>query len=170
MVPLQAEQVLEALQAGRIDAVAVWEPWAYAALHAESGAPAGVRLPLAGGYIESYNLVVDARASAGRDDVLARLLRAVDRAETFIVAHPADAQAILRERLQVGQPLVESVWNGLGWRLALDQSLLSTMESEVRWGWREGHAPDGGVAPNVLSLVYAGPLKAVRPDAVGTGN
>ncbi|MEP6503712.1 MAG: ABC transporter substrate-binding protein [Betaproteobacteria bacterium] len=167
MVPLQPEDTVAALRAGRIDAVAVWEPFGYAALHGAD--PAGVRLPLRGGYIESFNLVA-LRASLGkRDAVLTRLLRAVERAEQFIHAHPAEAQGVLREQLQLDQNFVDWVWDGLGFRLSLDQSLLSTMAGQVRWAQREGHVP-AGARPNVLTLIYPGPLKAVNPTAVGTGN
>ena len=167
MVPLQAEETAAALQSGRIDAIAVWEPYGYAALR---GADAvGLRLPLSGGYIESYNLVVRRSPSAARDDQLVRLLRAVERAEQFIQDRPGEAQAILREQLKLDQHFVDWVWAGLGFRMSLDQSLVSTMEGEVRWAQREGHVP-GGVRPNVLTLIHAGPLKVVKPAAVGTGS
>ena len=166
MVPLQPEETVPALQSGRIDAIAVWEPYGYAALH---GADAvGLRLPLSGGYIESYNLVGRRSRLAQQDAQLVRLLRAIDRAEQFIAAHPAEAQAILREQLKLDQHFVDWVWGGLGFRLSLDQALLTTMDGEVRWAQREGHVA-GGTRPNVLTLIHAGPLKAVKPAAVGTG-
>jgi NitT/TauT family transport system substrate-binding protein len=166
-VPLQAEETVRALQSGRIDAVAVWEPYGYAALH---GADAvGLRLPLGGGYIESYNLVGRRALLGRRNDAVVRLLRAVERAERFIQADPAAAQAILREQLKLDQNFVDWVWGGLGFRLSLDQALLSTMEGEVRWAQREGHVAEGA-RPNVLTLVFPGPLKSVKPSAVGTGS
>ncbi|MCK9685116.1 ABC transporter substrate-binding protein [Scleromatobacter humisilvae] len=166
MVPLQAEDTVAALRSGRIDAVAVWEPFGYAALHGDDAV--GVRLPLGGGYIESYNLVAR-RALFSRDDELVRLLRAVERAEQFIQARPAEAQAILREQLKLDQHFVDWVWGGLGFRLSLDQALVSTMEGEIRWAQREGHVA-AGARPNVLTLIHAGPLKTVKPAAVGTGS
>ena len=166
MVPLQAEETVAALKSGRIDGLAVWEPFGYAALHGIDAV--GVRLPLSGGYIESYNLVGRRALFAARADALVRLLRAVERAEQFIRTHPADAQAILREQLKLDQNFVDWVWGGLGFRLSLDQALLTTMEGEMRWAQREGHVA-GGARPNVLTLIVPGPLRAVRPDAVGTG-
>ena len=166
MVPLQPEETAAALRDGRIDAVAVWEPYSWLALHGAD--PVGLRLPLAGGYIETYNLVARRALFAHRDDAVARMLRAVDHAEQFIQAHPAESQAILRERLQLDQGFVDWVWGGFVWRLSLDQALLSTMEGEARWAQRERHV--AGVArPNVLTLVHAGPLKEVKPAAVGIG-
>jgi len=166
MVPLEAEETVAALQSGRIDAVAVWEPYGYAALHGPDAV--GNRLPLAGGYIESYNLVGRRSQLPRQDDALARLLRAIDRAEQFIRADPAAAQAILREQLKLDQHFVDWVWGGLGFRLSLDQALLTTMEGEVRWAQREGHVPEGA-RPNVLTLIHPGSLKSIKPAAVGTG-
>ncbi len=166
MVPLQAEEAVAALASGRIDAVAVWEPYGYAALHGPD-AP-GLRLPLGGGYIESYNLVGGRALFARGDAVVARLLRAVDRAEQFILAHPAEAQAVLRETLALDEHFVDWVWGGLSFRLSLDQALLTTMDGEVRWAQREGHVAEGA-RPNVFTLIHAGPLKSVKPGSVGTG-
>ncbi len=166
MVPLQAEDTVAALRSGRIDAVAVWEPFGYAALHGADAA--GLRLPLSGGYIESYNLVGRRPQFVRRDDAMVRLLRAVERAEQFIQDHPAQAQAILREQLKLDQSFVDWVWGGLGFRLSLDQALLTTMEGEARWAQREGHVAERA-RPNMLTLIHAGPLRAVKPGAVGTG-
>ena len=166
MVPMQAEETVDALRSGRIDAVAVWEPFGYAVLH---GADAvGLRLPLSGGYIESYDLVGRRSQFVRRDGAMVRMLRAVERAEQFIQSHPAEAQAILCEQLKLDQHFVDWVWGGLGFRLSLDQALLTTMEGEARWAQREGHVAEGA-RPNVLTLIHAGPLKAVKPLAVGTG-
>ncbi len=99
---------------------------------------------------------------------MVRLLRAVERAEQFIQDHPAQAQAILREQLKLDQSFVDWVWGGLGFRLSLDQALLTTMEGEARWAQREGHVAERA-RPNMLTLIHAGPLRAVKPGAVGTG-
>ena len=165
MVPLQAEEAVAALQAGRIDAVAVWEPFGYAALNGAGAV--GVRLPLSGGYIARYNLVGRRSEMVRRDDAMRRLLRAVERAEQFIQTHPAEAQAVLREQLRLDQHFVDWAWGALAFRLSLDQALLTTMEGEVRWAQREGHVAEGA-RPNVLTLVHSGPLKAIKPGAVGT--
>jgi len=166
MVALEPEEVAAALKDGRVDAAVVWEPYGYAALHGAGAV--GTRLPLTGGYIENYNLVGRRAALVRRDDTIVRLLRAVERAEQFIQARPAESQAILRERLELDPGFIDWFWAGLAWRLSLEQALLSTMEGEVRWAQRERHVAEGA-RPNVLTLVHAAPLRAVKPAAVGIG-
>src|SRR5262249_49147312 len=135
MVPMQAEDMLPALRGARVDAIAVWEPYAWEAL--QGADPVAVHLPVSG-YIETFNLVAP-RSRFGRDDaLLAHLLRALDRAEGAIQADPAAAQAVLVKRLGVDPRFVDWVWHGLSFRLSLEQSLLTTMESEARWAQREG--------------------------------
>ncbi len=161
IVPLQPEQMVEALRTGRVDAAAIWEPFGFMAL-----AQGGKRLPSAGGYVETFNLISHRRLLGTRAAELARLLRAVERAEQHIAAQPEDAKAILRQRLQLEQAFVDWVWPGLAFRLGLSQSLIATMESQARWAQREGHLPPR-VRPNFLDLVDTVALQAAKPAAVG---
>jgi ABC-type nitrate/sulfonate/bicarbonate transport system substrate-binding protein len=167
LVPLHGEETVTALSAGRVDAVAVSEPYGYALLHGVDAT--GVRLPVRGGHIEHYNVVAPRSALGLRDAVLARALRAIDRAEQLIQSRPDQAKAILGERLRLAPAVVDWAWDGLSFRLALEQALLSAMEGEARWAQREGHVP-AGARPNMLTLIYPGPLASFKPAAVGTGN
>ncbi len=72
----------------------------------------------------------------------------------------------MRTRLQVDQGFVDWVWRGLNFRLALDQSLITTMEGESRWARREGHVK-GAPPANYLGLLYTGPLATAKPGSVG---
>ena len=163
IVGLTPEEMVVALRSGKVDAIAIWEPYGYLAVKALGGS--GLVLPNASVYIETFNLIASRRLFGSRDVALARLLRAVERAEQFIHQYPDDAKAILRKRLQLDQASVDWVWRGLAFRLALEQSLVSTMESQARWALREGHVK-GKTSPNVLTLLYAAPLGSIKPAAV----
>jgi ABC-type nitrate/sulfonate/bicarbonate transport system substrate-binding protein len=164
VVNLQPEELVPALQAGKVDAVAVWQPYGYQAVQ---GPAKGHVLPGGNAYIQTFNLVSHRKLVGRRDTALTKLLRAVDRAEQFIQEQPDQAKDILRRQLKPDAAFVDAVWPGLYFRLGLDQTLLATMEGEARWARREGHA-DGPLAPNVLKLVHAGPLRTIKPDAVAS--
>ncbi|MEO7850850.1 MAG: ABC transporter substrate-binding protein [Rubrivivax sp.] len=166
IVHLQPEQMLPALRDGAIDAAAVWEPHAHAALQALKGELK--MLPNAGHYLASFNLVAGRRALSTRDDDLVRLLRAVERAQRTIQDEPAAAKAVMVKRLQQDAQFVDWVWPTLNFRLSLDQSLITTLEGEARWALREGHAK-GKRPANYMSLLHAGPLRAAKPSAVAVG-
>lgn len=161
VVPLPPEHMREALAAGTVDAVSIWEPFGHEILR--SAGDAVVLLPNTGLYRETFNLVARRDAAAARDADLVALLRAVERAQAFIHDEPQRAQAILRERLGVDPGFVQAVWPSLNFRLSLDQALLRTLESEARWALREGHA--SGAAPNYLSYFHPQPLVQVKPAA-----
>jgi ABC-type nitrate/sulfonate/bicarbonate transport system substrate-binding protein len=125
-------------------------------------------LPRAGGYTETFNLVAHRRLLGSQDTALSKFLRAVERAEQFIQHQPDEAKAVLCKRLQPDQAFVDWVWPNLGFRLALDPSLPSTMESEARWALREVRVK-GQSRPNFLILLHPAPLGGVKPTAVGIG-
>ena len=163
-VGLAPDEMAAAMQTGKVAAVAVWEPFAFDTISALKGD--AVVLPNPGVYTLSFNLVAHRRLAGAHDAELAKLLRVVARAEDFIRRNPRESQVILRKRLGVDQRFIDWVWPGLRFQLALDQSLVKTLESEARWAIREGRVA-GKTVPNYLRYLHASPLRAVDANAVG---
>lgn len=165
VVHLQPEEMVQALQSGKVDAISVWQPYGFLALKAmRAGA---IVLPSNNAYISTFNLISHRKLVGVRDGVLTKLLRAVERAENFIQEQPAEAKKVLMQRLALEQDFVDAVWPGIRYRLVLEQALLVTMEGEARWARREGHA-NGQLKPNFLQMLHTLPLRSVKPDAVST--
>ena len=160
---LQPEQIEATLKAGRIDAAAIWEPFAYQSLQALAGD--GLVLPSERVYTESFNLIASRKLITEREADIVKLLRAVQRAQRWIQDHPVEAQAILKARLQTDQAFIDATWKDFTYRMSLDQSLLSTIEGEARWALREGHVPPDSKTPNYLQFIDAGPLRKAVPAA-----
>lgn len=167
VVPLAPEQAPGALERREVDAIAIWEPYAFMAL--KSLGTDGVVLPALRVYSQTFNLVASRKAVAEREADIVKLLRAMLRAERFIRERPRDAQALLMTKLQLGQDYVERDWRNHDFRLGLAASLLGTLDGEARWALREGHVPAGLPRPNYLHLVEPGPLSKVAPAAVTLG-
>lgn len=159
---LQPEAMAEALRKGEVDAVAIWEPFPYKVL---TTVPGSRVLPKSGGYRLTFNLIIHKKLISTHDGELVKLLRALNRAEQFISAQPAKAQAILRDKLKLDQQFIDWIWPRYNYRLTLDQALLMTMEGEARWARQRGFAK-GERSPNYLDVVYSGPLGRVNPRAV----
>lgn len=164
VVSLPPEQLADALERRQVDAVAVFEPWAWRAVQA-AGADALV-LPGSRTYTTTFNLLADRHTIAARDDELVRVLRAVERAERFIREQPGVAQSIMISRLQLDRSFVGWAWRDFDYRLGLDQSLISTLENEARWALREGHVKAGKPVPNYLDFLHPVPLRKAVPGAV----
>ncbi|HSV69688.1 MAG TPA: ABC transporter substrate-binding protein [Methylibium sp.] len=162
LVNLQAGEGRTRLLARTVDAAALFEPYAFEAAQA-LGADA---LVIATGsiYKQTWNLAARVGPGAPTPADLEAMLRALDRACAWIQSHPAQAQALLRERTRMDAGLVASIWPGLDYALKLDQSLLTTLEGQARWALRIGMVQ--GSVPNYLPYLQAGPLRRVRPERV----
>lgn len=164
LVVLPPEQVGPALASGKVDAIAIWEPFAFETRRA-LGAEA-VQLPPERLYTTTFNLFVMRETLARRQSDVVKVLKALERAEKFISGNPGEAQATLRAALQLDQAFIDAVWRNHDYRLTLAQSLVSTMEGQTRWAVRGAHVPAGSVAGNLLDIIEVGPLKQVNPSAV----
>lgn len=163
VVGLEPEAMPASLQAGVVDAIAVWQPHAF---QAERNLPNAVALADNGFYLLSFNLVgLRELASTRKNDVTA-LLRALNRAARFIQDSPQAAQKILRARLGIDQTYADWIWTRYHYRLSLDQSLITSLESEARWAMANGQV-SAKQLPNYLQLIDPAPLRAVRPAISG---
>jgi NitT/TauT family transport system substrate-binding protein len=163
VVPLEPADAAAALQTGRVDAVSIFEPYAFQTVRLLG--PRARVLSDRHRDVETWNVVVSQGLVRDHEDELERLCRALERAERFIAEEPAAARAILRERLRLDEAALDWIWNDLEFRLELRQSLLTSLEGQARWALRNGRAQ--GPAPNYLDYIRTGPLGRVRPGAVG---
>lgn len=162
VVPLAPDLLSGALASHAVDAIAVWEPVASAAI-AALGTDALV-LPSPRIYTQHFSLIAGRALIAQREADLVRLLRALARAQHFIAEHPSKAAHILKARLRGGEApgnLAEH-----DFKLTLDQSLIATMDAQARWAVRQGLAPSGRKSDNLLGSIEPGPLRKAAPGAV----
>ena len=166
--PNSVQQVPIALdRSGRfpdgLDAVAVFEPFAYA--YAQGLGERAVVIVDPTVYMLTWNIVTttSARAPAERD--VAAICRALAEAVDFIHQNPAAARRILADRLKLDARLVEWVWPDLRYEVSLRQSLIKGLEAEARWALRSrGEA--GKPIPDFLEYIDSKPMEAAVPAAV----
>jgi len=94
-----------------------------------------------------------------------RFLKSLDQAEGYIVNHPAEAKAIVQERLKLDSAYMERVWSQNQFGLSLDQSLIAAMEDEARWMIENNLTAEKQI-PDFLNYIYVDGLETVKPDAV----
>ena len=164
VVALGVDQLVDALGARRVDAVAIWQPIA-----AQAQARLGVdlaELPSPRVYNQHFVLVVGRALLAAREADVLRLLRALLRAEQLIAERPAEAAGILASRLQLDLALARIALGEHEYRLSLTPALLSTMDSQARWAIRERLVEPGQRVGTLLGAVDPAPLRKVAPQAV----
>jgi NitT/TauT family transport system substrate-binding protein len=101
----------------------------------------------------------------GHPEATERFLEALAQAEEFAVRHPAQAQAIVQQRLGLDPASMPAVWARSEFTLTLDQSLIAAMEDEARW-LISNELTRATSVPDFADYVKEDPLRAVRPNAV----
>lgn len=163
IVGMQPEAMAQALQKGEVDAVTAWEPHPFQILGNVANANIVVTPRF---YTLTFNLIASRKIINEKHDAdLVKLLRAVERAQRFIAAEPNKAQSIMRARLGLEQPFIDWIWTGYNYRLALEQSMLSTLESEARWARTQGHVKAEN-SPNYIEFIYSTALRKTLPNSV----
>lgn len=162
IVPLEHGEIVDKLLAGDIDAAGLYQPLARDAMH-RLGAR-GVQLADSRYYGLTINLVGRV-APALSDEDATRFLRALRRACVLIKEQPAQARALITRQLKLDAAVVDSLWPDYDFRVALEQSLITTLESQSRWAVREGVVTNKAL-PDYLERVRAGPLRALDRRAV----
>jgi NitT/TauT family transport system substrate-binding protein len=162
IVPLKPEEMQPALTSGRVDAVATWEP-TVTRIQRELGANTQTYYAT-GIYRNTWNMVASADWVRKRPETVKKLLRALIKAEQYVVEKPAEVQQIVASHLRVEKEMVASGWNDYYFKVMLDQALFVNLESQARWAIQNKLVPATTV-PNFTGTLYVDGLKAVRPDA-----
>jgi ABC-type nitrate/sulfonate/bicarbonate transport system substrate-binding protein len=163
LIGLAPDELVAALQAHALDAIAIWEPIASTAALSLAGDAVVFASPRV--YTQHFNLVAARPALAHRDADVARVLRALLRAQRAIQAEPGVASSLLAERLHMGPTQATAMMESQDYRVRLDQSLVIAMQSQARWAARR--AGDGRTGVDVLVAIDAAPLQRIDATAVG---
>lgn len=162
---LPPDELGPVLQLKDVDAIAIWEPLASNALKLLGDD--GLTLPNPRVYTQHFNLVSTRTVISARRLELVKLLRALVRAQQFIRERPEAAAQLLARRLNIDILAAQTQIKEQDYRLRLDQSLVSTLSSQLRWAVREGHAKADAELPNPLRLIDSALLREAAPQVDG---
>jgi len=163
VVDLNAEQLPEALAKGEIDAVSAFSP--YTILAQEQLGKSGIAFHDKEIYTWTFNVVATRDFIRKHPDRVAKMLRALVRAEAFARDNAAEAQKIVIGFSGIDPAIVRDVWADTRFVVSLDQTLVIALEDESRGAMKHG-LTEAKTVPNYLDYIYFDGLKAVRPEAV----
>lgn len=165
-VPLTPGEATEALIQGRVDAAAIWRPHTQQAEHALGRAAIQVfTSPL---YLEAITLTTQESVLGARAEALARLLRALVRAEDLVLRDPERALAQVTAFLaEYPAADVREAWSKLQPQVRLDNMLLASLQGELDW-YAKRLVKGTATAPTTDLRPYLAPepLQRIRPQAV----
>jgi NitT/TauT family transport system substrate-binding protein len=163
LVDTRAPESEKALLDGKVDAVAMWEPWVTQI--SQRMGKQGITRALQAGQYAYWNLVSTTGWTKKHSNLLGRLMKSMVQADNYIASHPDEAKAVVRKRMKFDETYVEIIWPRYQFALSLDQSLITAMEDEARWMIRNNMTTAKKV-PEFVNYIHADALKAIKPEAV----
>lgn len=161
-IHVDPEAAASALESGAVDAVAVWEPVGCQILKNPGAGIVEVQHDRL--YIETFNSIAMREFAENNAPILKNVLRALIKAEDFIVKNEKEAKRVVSSYLGMDFELLDAIWNDFEFAITLDQSLIASLEAEARWAIRESLI-DAEVIPNYLDFLMPDPLIDVRPQS-----
>jgi len=161
LVPVAPEEASRAVIDGKVSALS-----ALVAMRIDILKTLGDRAVLFmedGIYTNMWTLTTRSDFVEHRPETVARLLRALLKAEHFAAHHRDETIAIVARHLQISPDDVASLWNIYNFGVKLDQTLLANLESEARWKMKGQGA---GKIPNFANNIYLDGLLSVEPGRV----
>jgi len=163
IVSLETDEVVDALVGGEVDAVSTWSPHTMVARERLSDNAIFLDEPSI--YKMTWNMTVTKTFVVNHPESIRRILRAIVRANAFIVKQPTEALAVTSKNIGAESLFFGREWEDYRFTAALDQSLLLNLEDQARWMLREEAGSDRR-PPNFMDFIYTEGLKGVQPAAV----
>ncbi len=164
IVGISPEDMAQSLRDGNVDAVAIWEPYAFQTMQLLGQKSQAIKNPKEL-YKETFNAVALNEYMQKNKEIMKRVTLAIAKAINFMLDNNTEAQNIVMKLFPGKEAFIRAVWDDFRFELSLDQSLIVMLENEARWAIK--HAlTEKKTIPNYLQYMYFDALDAVNPTAV----
>lgn len=157
------EELPAALAEGKVDAVAIWEPYLGNAM--EKLGNNGVVFYGQDVYESIYNMVGTRNYISQHPETVKKVLGALIHAAKICNNNPEVAQKIVSKATKIQIEKLRADWSSYQFDIVLDQGLILALEDEARWAIKK-KMTDKLKVPNYLNNMYIGGLEFVNPSAV----
>jgi ABC-type nitrate/sulfonate/bicarbonate transport system substrate-binding protein len=161
MVNLPASGMAEAIVNGDVDAISAWDTIVY---DSKKRLPGNAISWPAQNNRDWQWILVAKDITTQTPEPLKRFLRALLKAEDFVLTNNEEAKNIIARRWGFEPDFIQQVWDKTRLRVTLNQSLITSLESFSKWSREKEN--QRGEGPNFLKYVYTGALDQVNPKAV----
>lgn len=164
IVSQRPEDMPAALAVGSVDAIAIFDPFAYIA-ETRVG-PQAVTFTDPALYSELYVLAAHPDQLSREPQVTAAVLRGLQRAAEFVRAEPAEAKGIVQRYTRLDRAVIEGIWANFDFRPALTPQLLDFWREEAQWARATGKVGASTSTPDFRRLVDDHLLRQLDASAV----
>ena len=167
IVHMKVDELNQALLEGKVDAVCTWEP--HLSKLQEKLGTNGQAFYSEGTYRLTWHIVAMQDFVKKNPGAVKKMLRALIRANAFIIEHPDSAQQITANYLRVDRAPVATPWKGYNFSVTLSQSTLISLGDQARWVMQSRGAKRTNI-PDYLGVFYLEGLKSIDPTLVSVEN
>ena len=164
VLSLRPEDMPAALEARSVDAIAIFDPFAFIA--EKRMGDQVTTFSDASLYSEFY--VLDARPEQveNNPEVIEAILRGLVRASHSIEADPDEAKQILQGYTKLDRDIIDGVWGHFSFKPALTQKLIDYWNAQAIWAKDTGKVQPNTEIPNFRGIIDDRFLQKVNQDAV----
>lgn len=164
LINLRPKEMAPAMSSGSIDAFNTWE------LHVANTQKAlGEQVKLidtSGIYAETFNIVTMVDYLKSHPDVLERFMKALLKAEAYILENPDSAIQIIAKAASMPEKDLAATWDDYVYQVVLDQRTVDVLTAHAQWRIESGNHAGPAEMPELKDFVFPGILKAVAPQRV----
>jgi ABC-type nitrate/sulfonate/bicarbonate transport system substrate-binding protein len=158
------EDMPAALQTHSVDAISIFDPFAFIAEKRLDGQSVTFSNPTL--YSELYVLVARPEQIRQRPQVIDALLRALVQAATFVQQNPSESKQVLAKYTKLESNIIDGIWANYYFKPALAQQLIEYWKAEADWARNSGIVRPTAVEPDFRRWIDASFLEKVDPGAV----
>jgi ABC-type nitrate/sulfonate/bicarbonate transport system substrate-binding protein len=150
---------VESTQNGNVDAILALQP--YVGQMKEKMPNALTIFPVQNNQLTNGLLVAKNDWISQNSETIRRFLKALTRAETYIVNNPEAAKIVIQKRLSYDDVTMAELWPQYRFSLSLDFSLIIAMNDEAHWMMNNSITTEK-TSPDFYNYIYVDGLKAVK--------
>jgi NitT/TauT family transport system substrate-binding protein len=164
IVSQKPEDMPAALSNGSVDAISIFDPFAFIA--EKQMGDKGITFADPDIYSELYVITASQQMVSQNRDTVDKLIRALIKAQQFIKDNPDESKGIVVKYTKQDPSVVDGIWNNFVFAVALNQRLLDYQNQQAAWAKEKGTVPVNAPVPNFRERIYIESLKSIKPEAV----
>lgn len=164
IISQKPEDMPAALASGSVDAISIFEPFAY---FGEQRTGDTITFKNDDLYSELYVFAMSTEfINQHSPETVESFLKALLKAETFIHEHPEEAKDIVVEFTHLERSVLDAIWDTFVFNVTLTPQLVAYMQAEEQWALETGKVPSSVHLPPFSDIIYSAPLRNIKPGAV----
>ncbi|WP_459817066.1 ABC transporter substrate-binding protein [Geotalea toluenoxydans] len=160
-VDLKPEEMADALANGTVDAISTWQP--FLSYTQQKMGDRGVSFKDEDIHRLTFNIIATHDFIRHNPEQVAKVIRALVKAEEFAIREPAAAQKTVADFCHIDREVLRRFWPAYSFQVTLDQSLLLALEDESQWAMGNGLVKKRQI-PNYLNFIYYDGMQSVKPE------